>query len=91
MGGGAWQPSTRCWGHRIRRTCGSPLSHDWHDVLSRISSLGFPSRDENPDGHLWISRAIIPRLMDAGVPVNVIDRMMIDNPKRYLEGAQPSD
>ena len=67
------------------------LSHDWNVVLSRISSPGFPSRDQNPDGYLWISRAIIPRLMDAGVPVNVIDRMMIDNPRRYFEGIRPSD
>ena len=67
------------------------LSHDWNVVLSRISSAGFPSRDENPDGYLWISRAIIPRLMDAGVPVNVIDRMMIDNPRKYFEGVRPSE
>ena len=67
------------------------LSHDWNVVLSRLSSEGFPTRDQNPDGYLWLSRAIIPRLTDAGVTQTVIDRMMIENPRRYFEGKRPSD
>ena len=67
------------------------LSHDWNVVLSRVSSEGFPTRDQNPDGYLWLSRAIIPRLTDAGIPQTVIDRMMIENPRRYFEGKRPSD
>ena len=67
------------------------LSHDWNIVLSRIGSPGMPSREQNPDGYLWLSRAVIPRLTEAGVPQTVIDRMMIDNPRRYFEGLRPID
>ena len=67
------------------------LSHDWNIVLSRLGSPGMPSREQNPDGYLWLSRAVIPRLTESGVPGNVIDRMMIENPRRYFEGVHPSD
>ena len=67
------------------------LSHDWNIVLSRLGSPGMPSREQNPDGYLWLSRAVIPRLMESGVPGTVIDRMMIENPRRYFEGVRPSD
>ena len=67
------------------------LSHDWNIALSRIGSPGMPSREQNPDGYLWLSRAVIPRLMDAGVSQEVIDRMMIENPRRYFEGVRPAD
>ncbi len=66
------------------------MSHDWNIVLSRISSSGTPGRQQNPDGYLWLSRAVIPRLMDLGIPVGVIDRMMVDNPRMYFEGARPA-
>ena len=65
------------------------LSHDWNIVLSRIGSPGMPSREQNPDGYLWLSRAVIPRLLEFGVAEAVIDRMMIENPKRYFEGVRP--
>ncbi len=67
------------------------LSHDWNIVLSGIGSPGMPSRNQNSDGYLWFSRAFIPTLMDLGVLGNVIDRMMIDNPRRCFEGVRPSD
>ena len=68
------------------------LSHDWNIVLSRIGSSGDASAGSgNPDGYLWISRAIIPRLMESGIEQSVIDRMMIENPRRYFEGVRPSD
>ena len=66
------------------------LSHDWNIVLSRIGSSGMPGREQNPDGYLWISRAIIPRLIESGVPQAAIDRMMIHNPRSYFEGVPPS-
>ena len=65
------------------------LSHDWHVVLSRVAPPGFPTREENPDGYLWITRALLPRLVDAGVTQSVIDQLMIDNPRRYFEGLRP--
>ena len=66
------------------------LSHDWNIVLSRIGSSGMPGREQNPDGYLWISRAIIPRLIESRVSQAAIDRMMIHNPRSYFEGVPPS-
>ncbi len=65
------------------------LSHDWHVVLSRVTPVGFPTRLENPDGYLWITRAILPRLRESGVGQPVLDRVMVDNPRRYFEGLEP--
>jgi predicted metal-dependent phosphotriesterase family hydrolase len=65
------------------------LSHDWNIVLTRVGSPGFPSREENPDGYLWLTRAVIPRLKEAGVPNSGIDQMMRGNPRRYFEGLRP--
>ena len=63
------------------------LSHDWNVVLTRLVSPGFPTREENPDGYLWITRSVLPRLRDLGTPEDVIQRMMVDNPRRYFEGS----
>ncbi|CAI8037667.1 Phosphotriesterase homology protein [Geodia barretti] len=88
-----WQQRTDYLKERLDEGLASRLmlSHDWNIVLSRIGSPGMPSRDQNPDGYLWLSRAVIPRLMESGVPETVIDRMMVDNPRRYFEGVRPSD
>ena len=66
------------------------MSHDWNVVLSRISTMGSPGREANPDGYLWLSRAFIPRLRSLGVLESVIDQMMIGNPRKYFEGVKPS-
>ena len=65
------------------------LSHDWHVVLSRVTPVGFPTRENNPDGYLWITRAILPRLKEYGVVQPALDQMMVDNPRRYFEGLKP--
>ena len=54
------------------------LSHDWNIVLTRLAPPGFPSREENPDGYLWLTRAVIPRLKEAGIPQSAIDQLMKD-------------
>ena len=65
------------------------LSHDWNVVITRLASPGFPSRENNPDGYLWLTRKVIPRLKDSGVEQAVIDGMMKGNPLRYFEGSRP--
>ena len=65
------------------------LSHDWNVVITRLASPGFPSRDQNPDGYLWLTRKVIPMLKDAGVEQPAIDRMMKGNPRSYFEGTKP--
>ena len=62
------------------------LSHDWNVVITRLASPGFPSREQNPDGYLWLTRKVIPRLKDAGIEQSAIDRMMKGNPRAYFEG-----
>lgn len=62
------------------------LSHDWNVVLSRVLSPGFPNREENPDGYLWITRAVLPYLRELGTSESVIDDLMVGNPRRYFEG-----
>ena len=62
------------------------LSHDWNIVLSRVPSAGFPTREENPDGFLWITRSILPRLRELGTSDDLIHQMMVDNPRRYFGG-----
>ena len=88
-----WQQRTDYLKERLDEGLASSfmLSHDWNIVLSRISSSGMSSREQNPDGYLWLSHSVIPRLMESGVAKAVIDRMMIDNPRRYFEGVRPSD
>ncbi len=67
------------------------LSHDWNVVLSRIGTPGFPGREDNPDGYLWLSREFIPRLRSLGVSQTAIDQMMIDNPRKHFEGVRPRE
>ena len=88
-----WQQSTDYLKERLDEGLASNmmLSHDWNVVLSRIGIAGFPKREENPDGYLWLSRAFIPHLKDSGVSQEVIDQMMIDNPRKYFEGQRPQD
>ncbi len=66
------------------------MSHDWNVVLSRIGLVGFPTREENPEGFLWLSHHFIPRLMELGVSQEVVDRMMIENPRRHFESVKPA-
>lgn len=63
------------------------MSHDWNVVLSRIGTPGFPGREDNPEGYLWLSRAFIPRLRGLGVSAGEVERMMVGNPRRHFEGA----
>ena len=67
------------------------LSHDWNVVITRLASPGFPSRDENPDGYLWLTRKVIPRLKNSGIEQSDIDRMMKGNPRAYFEGTKPGN
>ena len=62
------------------------LSHD-HTVAHGIISIEeLPlKRNENPDGFLFISRNVLPRLKTLGVSEEDIHQIMVDNPRYYLE------
>ena len=68
-------------GHRIM------LGHDW----SVTGGLSTPEVQEerrryNPDGYLFITRNVLPRLAQLGVSQDQVDRLMVENPRRFFEG-----
>ena len=87
----SWQQMTTYLKELLDEGLGSNLmlSHDWNVVITRLASPGFPSREQNPDGYLWLTRMVIPRLMEAGVDQSAIDHLMKDNPRRFFEGLRP--
>ena len=63
------------------------LSHD-HTVFHGIISAEAAKmrRRDNPDGFLFISRNVLPYLEELGATQDVINQIMIENPRRYFEG-----
>ena len=61
------------------------LSHDWTIALG-YTSPGYPSREENPEGYLWITHKVLPWLRKLGTSDDVITQMTVENPRRYFEG-----
>ena len=68
-------------GHRIM------LGHDWSVTLT-VASKEFQEdrRRYNPDGYLFVTRNVLPRLREMGVPEDTITQIMVDNPRRFFEG-----
>ncbi|MDP3062394.1 MAG: phosphotriesterase-related protein [Chloroflexota bacterium] len=63
------------------------LGHDWSVTLSIASQERQAERQKrNPDGYLFITRRVLPRLLELGVSQQAIDQMMVDNPRRFFEG-----
>ena len=68
-------------GHRIM------MGHDWSVTMTIASKQAQESRKEyNPDGYLFISRNVLPRLRELGLSQEDVDRIMVDNPRRFFEG-----
>ncbi|MBO55605.1 MAG: phosphotriesterase-related protein [Dehalococcoidia bacterium] len=63
------------------------LSHDYSVPKARHGVEAQEARQRaNPDGYNFITRKVLPRLLYLGVSQSDIDTMMIQNPKRFLEG-----
>ncbi|MCH7787664.1 MAG: hypothetical protein IIC22_09150, partial [Chloroflexi bacterium] len=62
--------------------------HDWSVTLS-IASLQIQEDRQryNPDGYLFITRKVLPRLRELGATEEQINQIMVDNPRRFFEGA----
>ena len=46
-------------------------------------------RDKNnPDGYLFITRRVLPRLLELGASEDDIHKIMVDNPRRFFEGKE---
>ncbi len=63
------------------------LSHD-HSVPK--ARYGVAVQEErikyNPDGYNFITRNVLPRLKDMGVSDDMINQIMVENPRRFLAG-----
>ena len=77
----AWRLIEAGWGHRIM------LGHDWSVTLSIASAKMQEQRERhNPDGYLFITRRVIPRLKELGATDGDIDNIFVNNPRRFFEG-----
>ncbi len=62
------------------------LGHDWSVTLSIDSKEGQDSRNKyNPDGYLFITRNVLPRLKKLGASSKQIEDIMINNPRKFFE------
>ncbi len=62
------------------------LSHDccaWSDFFPAVSDYRAAMPNHN---YLHIHEDVIPALLEAGVSQADIDKMFVDNPRRYFEG-----
>ena len=63
------------------------LGLDWSVTLSIDSKEGQDTRKKsNPDGYLFITRKVLPRLREMGASQEQLDDLMINNPRRFFEG-----
>jgi phosphotriesterase-related protein len=63
------------------------LSHDYSVPKARyMPEEQEARRAANPDGFNFIGRYVLPRLKDLGAADQDIHTMMVDNPRRFLEG-----
>ncbi len=68
------------WAHRLM------LSHDHSTPVVQPSEELRREREAfNPDGYLFITRNVLPRLLELGATQDDIDAMMVDNPRRFFE------
>lgn len=70
-------------GHRIM------LGHDWSVTLSIATKEAQDRRRKyNPDSYLFIQRKVLPRLRELGASEDDVNRIMVENPRRFFEGKQ---
>lgn len=60
------------------------LGHDWSVVSGTNVQDEARRRAYNPDSYLFISRRVLPRLLELGATDDDVRRMMVDNPARFL-------
>ncbi len=62
------------------------VSHDWSVLGVSRTSDPLASRRYNPDGWLFATRKLFPRLRELGISQEQIDRLNHDNPRRFFGG-----
>ncbi len=62
------------------------VSHDWSVLGVSRTSDPLASRAYNPDGWLFATRKLCPRLRELGISQAQVDPLNVDNPRRFLGG-----
>jgi phosphotriesterase-related protein len=63
------------------------LGHDRDVTVTMANEAEQESyRRYNPDGYLFITRRVLPRLREMGVSEQTLDDIMVGNPRRFFEG-----
>ncbi|MBA2446417.1 MAG: phosphotriesterase-related protein [Chloroflexi bacterium] len=83
-----WGGRAETLAHLIKAGVGDRLmvSHDWSVLGVSRTSDPLLSRSYNPDGWLFATRNVYPRLRELGVSQQQIDALNVDNPRRFLGG-----
>ncbi len=69
-------------GHRIM------LSHDWSvSLLIANREMQAQRMQYNPDGYLFITRRVVPRLQELGATEQDVQNIFVNNPRRFFEGS----
>jgi phosphotriesterase-related protein len=63
------------------------ISHDWPFLRTGHprSEVDEYYAEYNPDGILFIHRKVLPYLRDLGLDSSVLQRLLVDNPRRFFE------
>jgi phosphotriesterase-related protein len=83
-----WEGRTQTLAALIEAGVGDRLmvSHDWSVLGVSRTSDPLASRAYNPDGWLFATRKVFPRLRELGITQAQIDLLNVDNPRRFLGG-----
>ncbi len=83
-----WEGRARTLAALIEAGVGDRLmvSHDWSVLGVSRTSDPLLSRSYNPDGWLFATRRLFPRLRELGATQAQIDALNVDNPRRFLGG-----
>jgi phosphotriesterase-related protein len=87
--GATWQERTETLHKLIDTGYGKRLmlSHDWSVAATMMSKERAAERPAtNPDNYLFITRNVLPMLLELGVTQDQVDDLMINNPRGFLEG-----
>lgn len=65
------------------------LGHDWSAYSTNApGERNIQKHKTNPDGYLFITRKVLPRLKQLGLSEKQVHQIMVDNPRRFFEGAK---
>jgi len=65
------------------------IAHDWSVSILIVNRQMQAQRAQyNPDGYLFVSRRVVPRLKELGATDGDIENIFVNNPRRFFEGTK---